>query len=191
MNYKLIKSLKGFSNYEMSEDGQTVRDVRTKKELDILTHRGKTGTGVDLVSDDKSITKRFGLATLYRMSWYAAYPGAVERPRRPRGKPSVFKIESKKLFSEYTRREVCKLSDQHREHKTNVFAEFIKDCDNLIHLVIFNHDTSSVVLHVKSQSWRDGYWMYNYKTGGYERFSDEKHRRNGLKGDSNLLWPTL
>lgn len=191
MDFKSVKSLKGFSNYEVSKDGQDVRDTRTGTLLDIVEHRGKTGTGVDLVSDDQQVTKRFGLATLYRMSWYAPYPGIIIKARRPKGKVSVFKIENKKLFSEHIRREVVTLCEMHRARNANVYGEFLRDQGNTINLVILNHDTSSVIMHVKSQSWRDGYWIYNYNNQLYEKFSDDIHRKDGLKGDKNLLWPDL
>lgn len=198
MDFKIIKSLddKTFRNmYEMSQDGRAVRKIGCADNLPLQTG---TTVKVDLI-DSTGKKKSFGLKTLYWASWNKAMPAdalkglevkAIIKPQRGKKVESSLTVKTGVLLSKYTLAKLNELCVKRLAMGSDASGqEVAEDKAHAIRIVLHNKEAGIVILHMESQSWRDGYWFLDLTTGKHLAFEDSKHRKNGLMGDKNILWP--
>lgn len=201
MDFKVIKSLddKPFRNlYEMSQDGKAVRSIADKDHsLPLLP--GAT-VKVELI-DASGKKKTFGLKTLYWASWNKALPEnalagleakAIIKPQRGKRIESSLTVKAADLLSKYNLGRLNEVVQRRSAKGLNATGqELAEDKKQTIRIVLHNPQLNMAIVHIESQSWRDGYWFINLGTGKHEAFEDCKHRKDGMLGDGNILWPGL
>lgn len=197
MSFKAIKRLDGFTKYEISDDGTVVRhDDGTT--IPIIPHKGKSKLGATLTSDDTTTQRTFGLGQLYRLAWNATLPqlqqqyqqGVVSPPKQK--KVSRFIAHRRQLVSQHAADEIRKLASlRNKLHGNLNGCELTDGKHTYIYFVLHNVQLKTAIIRIDCRTWRSGYWMYNLDTAQYEKFSPQKHRHDGLLGDSNIIWPKL
>jgi len=193
MVYRQIKRLANYSAYEISEDGNDVRH-RNGTSVAIVPHYGASKCGCLLTSDDGAEKKLFGLGWLYRLAWNRSLPQLQAAHTSSAGKeestpPSA--TEQHELFSLRTQQELRQEAKRSEKHHRNLNSMEFSDGHTVrVTVVLHNVENNMAVVRIDSNCWRKGYWMYHLGTAKYERFSDSTHRKDGRRGDANLLWPT-
>lgn len=190
-----------FSNYELSDDGTEVREIQTKKTIPMIS-TART-TGVKLINDAGE-EKTFGIATIYRWTWYKPLnsdkPSAKKvtdavvkekKPRMKKGKIKSSLIAGKdELLSEYRFRQLIEgIKSRRSLGSTGASVEISEKSGNLVRVVFDNVEKNQAIVRVDSADWRNGYWFLNLDNGNALAFEDEKHRKDGKTGDENILWP--
>lgn len=198
MNFKVIKSLddKSFRNlYEMSEDGKHVRKVEGGEEISILP-----GTTVKCELGDASGKKKaFGIKSLYWASWNKPLPAdavkgleikATIKPQRGKKVESTLIVKTGALLSKHMLQQINDAVIRRELISRDASGlEFTDGKAQSVRSVLHNLELKQMIVRVDSQSWRNGYWFLDLKTGNHIAFEDSKHRKNGELGDHNILWP--
>ena len=199
MNYKTIKGLddKSFRGlYEMSENGKSVRELESGKEV---KYTGGTTVRCELI-DATGKKKSFGIKSLYWASWNKPLPDAAiegllvkaSPVKAPKKFKSTLTVSSGSLVSRFVLdkiNEVCR-----NRIAMGALAgglEVPLDKSHVLRILIHNPELQMVLVSVESQSWRSGYWFLKLADGNHEAFEDKKHRKDGKYGDVNLIWPAL
>lgn len=199
VEFKNIKSLddKSFRNlYEMSQDGKTVRSI-ADRDHPLPLMPGST-VRVELV-DSTGKKKSFGLKSLYWASWNKPLPAealeglevkAVIKPQRGKKVESSLSIKTGALMSKYALNRINEAVARRAALGRDASGlEFQENKSQMIRTILHNQEKGLMVVRVFSQSWRDGLWFLDLKTGKHVAFEDGKHRKDGLMGDENILWP--
>ena len=197
--FKNIKSLddKSFRNlYEMSQDGKIVRSI-ADRDYPLPLIPGTT-VKVELV-DGTGKKKSFGLKTLYWASWNKPLPGgaveglevkAVIKPQRGKKVESSLTVKQGVLLSKYVLGKVNELIQRRADKGLSAEGqELSEEKSQSLRIILHKQESKMALVHVDSQNWRDGYWFLDLASGKHLAFEDGKHRRNGLMGDENILWP--
>lgn len=212
MTFKPIKYLndKQFTHlYEMSQDGKTVRHIKTGT---VIEPTADTRYSRTLSNEDNTASKAFGTKTLYRASWGKPLPEDIipaisssnvqtnaHAPKHKRGKRRVspFKVKRDAMFSIYQHEKVVeainekfkKVPDITPLHTTTV--EVYETTKKVIgKIILINSQQSTVLMTIDSNSWRgEGLWFYNYDTKAYTQFNATKHKTG--YGNDKIIWPNL
>lgn len=114
-----------------------------------------------------------------------------EAPKKKRRKGKSVLIPGKEdIMSEYSFNKMNELIQRRRDlGATGVSVELYENNGDTIRVLIDNIDEGKALVRLTSQSWRNGYWFVNLADGASVKFEDDKHRKDGLTGDQNILWP--
>jgi len=191
-SFKLIKSIDNFSNYEMSQDGKSIRHTKTLAAIPLVL----SGTKVkaELVSDDGKEKKSFGVKTLYWSSWNKPLPVDGEasasdaKKVTARAAVSSSKPSDKQLISNKLRGEVINLIEKRLAKKGTASGQQVEDNSLTMRILVHNVEKKMLLVRLYTSSWRDGFWFFEPDSGKYSPFIKEKHKP--AHGDSAIIWPT-
>ena len=186
--FKLIKTIDGFSNYEMSQDGKIVRHSKTLAIVPLVLAGSKVKA--ELTSDDEKQKKAFGVKTLYWSSWNKAMPedGSADSKKETLKAVASSKPSDKQLVSNRLRGEVINLVEKRLSKKGTAMGQQVVDNSLTMRILVHNVEKEMLLVRIYASSWRDGFWFFEPKTGKYTAFIKEQHKP--AHGDSSIIWPT-
>jgi hypothetical protein len=200
MNFKPIKYLKGFSNYEMSDVGLLIQN---KKDGSIVTI-DKTYSRAELKGDDGTSTKSFGLKTLYWKSWGKPLESSdPELSPTPKGKKASkdkkekkskkisLKAKKSELISSFALRDLQQTILKRKSNGNSPRGAIIYDGKTSECRILLSHPEESskiILVSVETQApSKEGYWFLDSETGSHLKFEKEVHKKG--YGDNNIVWP--
>lgn len=183
MNFKTIrdKAIDIANQYELSEDGTQLRDVKSGK---IIKTNFPEESKVEVDG------KKYGVRTLYWGSWNKALPGAKKTQSNSEKvgarKMGDFAPREGRLFSKVFRNEILEFEHWRKKnrHGSLYGQELINSKKRVVRFLLVNEEKRVALVRVNSQCWRDGLWFYNLDSGEHLAFNKGTH-----KNGKEVVWP--
>lgn len=192
MEFKAIKYIDGFSSYEMSKDGTTVRTIGSG--MPAPTIPGDK-LRMQLIDDTGTNKKLFSAKTLYWRSWAKPFPGSVAETSKVKKekKMPVAKVVKKKrgkqLLDAHMLHLATTLIEKRSKKKLGLAGMQLEDGKDSLRILLHNTEKNTLLVRMSYSNWRDGFWFYNIDKDTYLKFDPSVHKPG--KGDKAIIWPEL